>query len=163
MNPKIIIHGERHQTKITIQTRKCTDIDNVQEHDLTPFYLHQVEELNKEYEGTPVTFVNNASPIYNCHGLTFGSRRSMIWEPQEIMKIIEEDDYVMVDMKDVREGDIIIYFADNGDAEHSGLVIGEELGLPLILSKWGPGREAVHIYVQCPYKSDNVRFYRISK
>lgn len=164
MNQNIIMPGERYQTKITVQTRKRSDIDNVQEHDLTPFYLRQVDEFNKRYKEPFVTFVNDASPIYNCHGLMFGSRRSMICHTQEIMKILAEDDYEEIDnMRDVREGDVIIYYADDGDAEHSGLVIGERGGFPLIFSKWGFGREAVHMYSQCPYKPDNVKFYRISK
>jgi len=164
MSQKIIKPGERYQKKIIIQTRKGTPISNVQEFNLPPYYLHLVEEYNKRYSEPFVTFVNNASPIYNCHGLTFGSRRSMIWDSQEIAKIIKEDDYAMVDnMNDVREGDVIVYYGDDGDAEHSGLVIGKISRFPLILSKWGSGREAVHMFSQCPYKIDNVKFFRTSK
>ena len=117
MNQQIIIPGERYQTKIKIQTRKGNDIDNVQEYELTPFHKYIVEEFNKRYKEPFVRFVNNASPIYNCHGLTFGSRRSIIWDAQEVSKIIREDDYVMIDnIKEVQQGDVIIYYGDNGDA-----------------------------------------------
>lgn len=164
MSQKIIKPGERYHAEIIIQTRKGTNISNVQEYDLPPSCLREVEELNRRYREPFVSFVNNASPIYNCHGLTFGSRRSRIWDSQEIVKIIKEDDYAMVDnMNDVREGDVIVYYGDDGDVEHSGLVIGKRSGFPLILSKWGSGREAVHLFSQCPYKVDNVKFFRISK
>jgi hypothetical protein len=162
----IIKPGERYQTKITIQTRKGNDIDNIQEYDLTPSCLHQVEKFNKEYEGRSVTFVNEASPIYNCHGLTFGARRAIIWDPQEVAKILREDDYVMIaDVKNVREGDIIVYYGDYGDISHSGLVIGNSSGVPSILSKWGVGREAVHRWNDCPYfkTCPTVKYFRISK
>jgi hypothetical protein len=163
MTPTIIQPGEQYQTTIVIQTRKGTSISNVQEYDLPLPLLRAVEEMDRQYKGQHVTFVSNASPIYNCHGLTFGSRRAMIWNAQEIMKIIKEDDYVAIDEKDVREGDVIIYFSDTGDPEHSGLVIGKVQGFPLIYSKWGAGRETVHLFSQCPYSVNCVKYYRISK
>lgn len=96
--------------------------------------------------------------------MTFGSRRSAIWDAQEILKILKEDDYKLVqDIKNVQKGDIIIYLAKNGDVEHSGLVIGKRERLPLILSKWGYGKEAVHVFNMCPYDSSTVQYYRISK
>jgi len=164
MTKKILIPGQRYQTEIITQTRKGTDISNVQEHDLTPFYLNIVKEIDRKYAQTNVTFVNNPSPIYNCHGFTFASRRTMIWDSKEISKILSEDDYKIVENEnDVQVGDIIIYFGEKGDVEHSGLVIDKKKNFPLILSKWGTGREVVHLFNNCPYDSANVRYYRISK
>jgi len=163
MASKILLPGERQRSEIVIQTRIGSPISNVQEHDLPPRYLKLAEELDKKYHEPFVLFVNNPSPYYNCHGLTFGSRRSAISDPQEILKILEEDDYTLVEDKDVQKGDIIVYFGNDGDAEHSGLVIGERNGLPLILSKWGYGKEAVHTFSMCPYDSSTVRYYRILK
>ncbi|MGA2322820.1 MAG: hypothetical protein ABSG22_03130 [Sedimentisphaerales bacterium] len=163
MSQIIIEPGERRQTEIIIQTRKGNNILNIQEHELIPYLLHLVEEYDRQYKEPFVFFVNNPSPIYNCHGLVFGNRRAQIWDSQEIAKIIKEDDYTMVDMNNVRVGDVIIYYGDNGDAEHSGLVIGKKGVIPLILSKWGFGREAVHTFNQCPYSFANIKYYRISK
>lgn len=161
----IIIPGERYQTNIIIHTRKRTEIDNVQEYELTPFYLQQVKEFNKRYAGRAI-FVNDASPIYNCHGFTFGSRRSAICNSEDVRKILNEDDYKKIDdMNDIRVGDIITYSGHKGNIEHSGLVIGNKEGLPLILSKWGYGREVVHLFNQCPYfpECPVVEYFRISK
>ena len=56
---------------------------------------------------------------YNCHGLTFGSRRTWISKASEIAKLLQEDDYELVDLNQILPGDIVVYF-QNGDAEHSG-------------------------------------------
>jgi hypothetical protein len=161
---EILIPGERRQGRIVIQTRRGTPVSNVQEYNLTPHYLWLVKEQDNKYQEPYVFFVNNPSPYYNCHGLTFGSRRSQIWDSQEILKILKEDDYQLVEnVNNVQKGDIIVYFSDNGDVEHSGLVIDKREGLPLILSKWGCGKEAVHIFSMCPYDSSTVRYYRVSK
>jgi len=98
---------------------------------------------------------------YNCHGLTFASRRTWIWQSSEIAKIIRDDDYEVVDLKDVCPGDVAVYYKD-GDAEHSGIVVQKgDLGVPLVLSKWGPCHEVVHLVWQCPYDAGNVVYYRI--
>jgi cytochrome P450 len=79
---------------------------------------------------------------YNCHGLTFASRRTWIWKPAEVAKILADDEYVRVELADVLPGDIVLY-VQNGDIEHSGIVM--SLGpVPMILSKWGPAHEVVH-------------------
>ena len=67
---------------------------------------------------------NNPSPIYNCHGLAFASRRTTIWNIQEVWKIVKEDNYIEIkDIKDVLPGDLILYIDDDGDIEHSGIVV----------------------------------------
>jgi hypothetical protein len=65
-------------------------------------------------------------------------------------------------------GDIIIYLnpENDGDIEHSGIVIekGSErtLGVPIVCSKWGSGREYVHLASHCPYTFAKPKYYRIS-
>lgn len=98
---------------------------------------------------------------YNCHGLTFASRRTFVWEPSEIAKIIRDDDYEVVEPKDVLPGDVAVYYKD-GDAEHSGIVVQMgTMGVPLMLSKWGVCHEVVHPVGQCPYDAGGVVYYRI--
>lgn len=99
---------------------------------------------------------------YNCHGLTFASRRTWIQEAQEIYKIISDDEYHKVQPpEEVMPGDIAVYFKD-GDVEHSGIVVGiAELKVPVILSKWGACHEVVHRVYACLYDSTNVVYYRI--
>lgn len=97
---------------------------------------------------------------YNCHGLTFASRRTWIWDPAEIKKIVLDDDYENIPPSEVLAGDTVIYYSE-GDAEHSGLVISvDELG-PKILSKWGAAHEVIHRVRECPYDGSIVSYYRI--
>src|SRR3972149_1987902 len=111
MSQKIIIPGGTQRTSIELRTRKDTPVHNSQEHDLTAFYLHLVESQKKKFEGRDVIFLGVPSPVYNCHGLTFASRRTAIFEHREIMKILSEDDYQEVENEnDVQIGDIIIYY-----------------------------------------------------
>ena len=100
------------------------------------------------------------SRIYNCHGLTFASRRTLIWIPSEIAKILKDDKYVTVDRKDVLPGDVVVYYT-KGDAEHSGMVVGVVDGVPRVLSKWGKSHEVIHRLNDCPYDSAEIIFYRI--
>jgi len=105
-----------------------------------------------------------ASRKYNCHGLTFASRRTWIQYPSEIAKIILEDDYRVVADQEVLPGDVVVYYKD-GDAEHSGTVVRVDriMGLPcpMILSKWGGCHEVIHPVGRCPFDSQNVIYYRI--
>lgn len=95
---------------------------------------------------------------YNCHGLTFASRRTWIWKSSEIEKILKDDEYEMVELKDVLPGDIVVYTQD-GDVEHSGIVLSVD-PVPYILSKWGPLHEVIHGVNECPY-SGSITYYRI--
>jgi len=96
---------------------------------------------------------------YNCHGLTFGSRRTWISKASEIVKVLKDDDYQPVTLDELMPGDVVVYF-QNGDAEHSGIVV--ETGfVPIVLSKWGPAHEVIHLVNDCPYDSMEIKYYRI--
>ena len=101
---------------------------------------------------------------YNCHGMTFGSGRSTI-SPDEIDKILKDDDYQRVAEASVLPGDIVLYMTADGDVEHSGIVVEpplpESLNIPLIVSKWGNAPEIVHKANDCQYDFTNARYYRL--
>ena len=97
---------------------------------------------------------------YNCHGLTFASRRTWIWKASEIAKVLADDEYKPIDVHNVLPGDIVVY-DQNGDAEHSGVVIKRGFP-PIVLSKWGPAHEVVHRANYCPYDSMRILYYRIT-
>lgn len=102
--------------------------------------------------------------MYNCHGMVFASRRTNIDDPNEVQKIIIQDKYIQIDVREVLPGDIIIYFSDDGDAEHSGVVISEPeslFNIPFVISKWGQLEEYIHPANQCPYNFANAKYYRI--
>jgi hypothetical protein len=98
---------------------------------------------------------------YNCHGLSFASRRADIWDSVEVNKIIHDDDYVEIPEGEVLPGDTVVYY-ESGDAAHSGIVVRlDDLRVPIILSKWGHCHEVVHQLGRCPYKTEDVHYYRI--
>src|SRR5689334_256822 len=49
-------------------------------------------------------------PRYNCHGLTFASRRTGIHDDGEINRILKEDGYKPIQAEHVLPGDCILYF-----------------------------------------------------
>jgi hypothetical protein len=78
-----------------------------------------------------------------------------------------DDDYVQIGTKDVLAGDIVIYIGEDGDIEHSGIVMDVPKGMlvviPKVLSKWGSAHEVVHNVLDCPYKSARIEYYRVHK
>lgn len=98
---------------------------------------------------------------YNCHGLTFGSRRTWIGGVDDIENILVEDDYKIVPFAEVMAGDIAIYRKD-GAIDHSGIVVSKESLTVMVLSKWGNLHEVVHPVLDCPYNDCQVSYYRVS-
>ena len=123
----------------------------------------QITDYRKSYLGAIHRPVGPCE-TYNCHGLTFAARRTRIWQSAEITKILKDDDYEEVRRDGVLAGDIAVYYeARTGDAEHSGVVVSNELVHgPRILSKWGSAHEVVHYLGQCPFDASNVKFYRVT-
>lgn len=98
---------------------------------------------------------------YNCHGLSFASRRADIWDSAEVGKIIHDDDYIEVPEKELLPGDTVVYY-EQGDAAHSGIVLRiDDLRVPIVLSKWGHCHEVIHQLGRCPYRVEDVHYYRI--
>lgn len=149
---------------ISLETSKRRPIDNIQSNELTVWERSENARIERQW-GPMVTSRSGATGIYNCHGLTFAARRTCVWEPSEIEKILEDDAYKEVQEVDVLPGDIIIYREDNGEIIHSGLVVQRPneatFNLPLVLSKWGKGREYLHVSSQCPY-NPRYRYYRVT-
>ena len=102
-----------------------------------------------------------SSRKYNCHGLSFASRRTSIEDPQEVLKILSEDDYKEIPLEKVLPGDVAIYWAD-GVADHSGIVIqlSQNPRMARILGKWGFCHEVIHWTNDSPY-SGELKYYRV--
>ena len=148
--------------RLALQTFEGNNIDNEQ------FDCIAMSELNlgKSYEKaySNAIFKGVPTPVYNCHGFTFGSRRTGIFEEAEIEKILKDDKYVEIkDEKQVLPGDVILYYKD-GELTHSGLVIQSTFrvnDLPeiIVLSKWSKFKEVIHNANYSPY-SDGIKKYR---
>ena len=157
----MLFGNEKHN--IVVQTRKGRDIDNQQFKEITPFELNQLHKLDKYRKDC--TFRSGVSPIYNCHGMTFASRRTGIFELDSLKLIISDDGYEEVAQANTLPGDVAIY-QEGGDIQHSGIVVeirnrNISFPVPWICSKWGKGPEVIHAFFNCPYKPEGIKFYRI--
>jgi hypothetical protein len=103
------------------------------------------------------------SARYNCHGLVFAARRTGISDPAEVLKILTDDGYSELRMKEKPlPGDIAIY-REEGDIVHSGIVMWVKADEPWILGKWGDCHEVIHSVMDCPYIKAVVTYYRLPK
>ena len=156
------------EAELALETRRKNSIPNYMTR-AAPLAGAYDEQKGREKQ-FPHAKRRNVGPCntYNCHGLTFGSRRTEI--NAEIDKILRDDDYREIRKEHVCPGDIVLYYSDPqvpggviGDIEHSGIVLEKgQFGLLRILSKWGLGDEWVHFLADCPYSVSNVKFFRIN-
>ncbi len=154
---------------LKLETCRRNNIENFMSIGPVPNGRIQIDLYRNQYENAihrPV----GPSARYNCHGLTFASRRTCIEIASEVQKIINDDDYTEIDIKNVLPGDIAIYYNSNPpvtDIEHSGIVVSlvktDILNKPKILSKWGGAHEVIHFPEDCPYNCSNVRYFRCLK
>ncbi len=151
---------------IHLASRTGTQLDNLQANKLSRFELSVEADLRAQFRDVhAATFLTGSCPVYNCHGMTFASRRTKP-EPEAFTTLLEEDGYRKVGPDEfVQVGGIAIYLDDDDRVAHSGLVVGlvQAYGfdriVPWVLSKWGSGPEVLHRYDYCPYPS-RVDYYR---
>lgn len=159
--------GKRKGRTIVVQTRRGKDILNFQSAALSIPQKNEMEGLRQKYAGTILALRCPSSSLYNCHGMTFAARRTEIDDPGEVKRIMHEDDYDEIDADQVLPGDVMLYVAESGDIEHSGIVVEKpkkaNLYVPIIYSKWGGFWEAIHWANNCPYDMSRARFVRITK
>lgn len=120
-----------------------------------------VEAYKRQYPNA--THRDDVGPCstFNCHGLTFGARRTWIDKPADVQKILDDDDYVQIDIKSVKPGDIAI-FRKNGEIDHSGIVVEvDQFKRPRILGKWAYLHEVVHYAFEGEYSDCDVTYYRV--
>src|SRR5215475_3392448 len=137
---------------IVTETRLRTPIPNG--FDRSPLSAGKLAECDKWRRAHPRADHRRGamSSHYNCHGLTFASRRTEINDPQVVRTILEEDDYRKISRADLLIGDTVIY-VERGDVSHSGIVVSvppldtqivDALAGVRVLSKWGEGQEVIH-------------------
>jgi hypothetical protein len=164
--------GRYRDTKIELRTRSDNPIDNTQVWEHSRFEWHLLGEMLDRF--TRAERVSEACPVYNCHGLTFGSRRTQVSPP--IFSILDDDGFDKVPSeKDVRPGDIVVYSDIRGEVTHSGFVVwrnkvqlveGTQSVIPMVWSKWGKGYEMIHAVGECPYlenEGDVFAYYRLKR
>lgn len=144
---------------IRLETSTRTGIDNIQVHDISIYERRMNERIERKFSGR-IEKRTDMSPLYNCHGLTFASRRTRVCDSIAVQSILRDDRWEEVSPEQVLPGDIVVYFDDDGDLNHSGIVV---CNSPLrICSKWGSAGEFIHDLNEIPRDQYGPRwqFYR---
>ncbi len=141
------------------------EIPNMQLPDAPPHIVEQTSAaLRRRFP-----FVDLRRPptgLYNCHGLTFATRRTAIPDAETIQAILNDDGYRRIPLSDVQAGDIVIY-RDGQEISHTGLVLKTVEGYPEgttlrrteVLSKWGQAGEYYHAAGEGPYAKHRVEYW----
>jgi|SRR5579863_81606 len=145
---------------IRLETSAAVGIDNEQQTDVSVYDRNLAEVFARKHpKAVPRT---TPSAMYNCHGMTFASRRTRIIDVGGINQVLSDDRWIQIDPREALPGDIVIYYDYEGDVNHSGVVVASQnLLVPLICSKWGNGPEFVHSLKDCPeLYGPETKFYR---
>jgi hypothetical protein len=150
---------------IQLQTSLGNDIPNEQASELTAFDLRSNRDLPLKHKFAK--FRTNPIPRYNCHGLTFASRRTRIFEDRVVRLILKDDSYVKISSSEVSAGDIVVYIGVDGEIDHSGIIVQhsrDPIEGHLVLSKWGGGAEVIHRLHDVPeVYGKRIEYYRCDK
>lgn len=151
--------------EIVLESRRGREIPNAQQYELSAYEKNSLPLYEKLYPAPEFTHRSKLNPVYNCHGMTFASRRTWVHDTATIRQILEDDCYSRVDEADALPGDVVLYVAEDGDVEHSGIVVREkkDLDFPLICSKWGKWGEVIHPVHRSPYSAKKFEYYRVSE
>lgn len=149
---------------IALETQEGNPITNDQSREIWNRDEKEFERYEDKY-GDVTIKRTEPDAGYNCHGLTFGSRRTWIYDSDDLQMIISDDCYHEVDDSEVLPGDILLYIDESGDIEHSGIVAklpspDDVLSIPTIFRKWGKYAEILHKANQCPYNYGRHQYYR---
>ena len=149
---------------ILLSTRLGREIPNFQDLDQPPGIAARLVEGHRRNH--PMATMRRApTGLYNCHGLTFACRRTGIYNPEDIEKILKDDGYRQIKPMEAQPGDIVVY-RDGRETSHTAAVIQVERSNTLVggqaiwvLSKWGQGAEYIHVVKDDPYKDHDVTFW----
>lgn len=162
----ILLAGERPPPKsIALATAGGRDIPNFQIGEISAFERNQFAELDRRFASNTV-IRSEATPLYNCHGMTFACRRTGIFDSGALQRVLADDHYRLLTSSEVLPGDVLLYYDENGDFDHSAVVVAppseSPLGIPRVFSKWGKYRELLHWANDCPYDFSTAKYFRVS-
>ncbi len=112
----------------------------------------QRREIVKFAPQLPSARLRSVSGVYNCAGLVFASRRTVIYRMELLYEILRHDGYRKIGPPPVAmEGDVVIYVEDDtGQPAHIGIIMKIEPRIAdatfdtTVLSKWGLHGEYIH-------------------
>ena len=151
---------------LALETRKKKPIQNSLNYSLPHAGVAiMVEDFKRQYPSAKHRDVGPCN-TYNCHGLTFASRRCAVHDI-DINEILMDDGYHEVSYAETECGDVAVYL-EQGAITHSGFVVGRKTTMegllpePLILSKWGYCHEVIHKIHECIYyENAQCKFFRL--
>ncbi len=122
--PILDAFGVPSHGKIVLRTRLDNDIDNIQPWSYSKIEWSRLGESPNQFEKLGARRTSEACPVYNCHGLTFGNRRTQVDDSYKtISGILLDDGFDQIPESEVRLGDIVVYYDGEGNAAHSGIVL----------------------------------------
>lgn len=141
---------------LKLETRKHRWIHNVLRPEATRDQM--LTRIAVLLSACPRTKLVSASAIYNCYGLAFAARRSAIVDEDDVVAILEDDQYRKLpwDPNAWLPGDIVIYRNGDGAIVHAGVVVNKSVDLLqgdvtiYVLSAWGGHGEYLHPIDEVP-------------
>ena len=147
----------REPTRIVVQTKRGRDIENEVGPELTDDHLRLYEALVNKF-GATWQRRKPATAGYNCAGHIWASRRTSIYEFEEVRKILEDDGYRRTDHP--LPDDVVLYTDQQIGWLHASRVIQLQEGItaqsrpiPLVVSKMNWGGEVIHSAFHSPFTS----------
>ncbi len=143
------------ERRIALETRKGRSIRNV----VAPEPDERARRIDAAVRETfGQTWTNRKGPCggYNCYGMVFATRRTAIYEDDQIPDILKDDGYRRIRENEVRPGDIVLYRDGSLGLLHAALVLRCQkwegpTPIPFALSKWndacGEDEHNVHHHI----------------
>lgn len=142
------------ERRIALETREGTPIRNV----VAP---EPGEQAHRKYAALRKKFgqrwINRKGACggYNCHGMVFATRRTAIYDDDQVRRVLKDDGYREISENEVRPGDIVLYRERSMGLLHAAVVLRKQLGNGQLfawfaLSKWDD---------VCGEDEHNVRFH----
>lgn len=141
--------GPNDRAAIPLATRRGTWIPNEQRLERAPASLRAAVEIwTGKY---PEIQLRSATALYNCIGLVFASRRTLI-DPKYLVTILQEDEYRQVaGSQDLQLGDIVVYRRRSDQSvSHVAVIFAVERKIATasweiwVISQWGGDGEYLH-------------------
>lgn len=137
---EVVTFAGSRQRSIGLDTRAGNHVEN--EQSLPPD--HQTVALyNRVLEKHPAWVARKACcGTYNCFGHVWASRRTCVFESDEVWRILREDDYRQIVVSEADRGDVVVYLHSDGlTIWHAGILEFREIygsggrAVPWVLSK----------------------------
>ncbi len=156
---------------LLLQTYDETNIPNSIEPDPAQNYVRLAEQ-SWRMQILSATRLGIPTGRYNCHGLTFASRRTCLGkegDPKAVDNLLQRDLYKLVYQPQI--GDIVVYRdKQSKEIEHTGFVVtiekidfAAEKEIIRVWSMWGSIGEFLHKLQNTPYDDCIIEFWRLGQ